>query len=62
MIDNNELKQSFVLEKALYYLSLLADLRKDNTPDINLKLDGIDLFLRKCLKLSEYYDYLNTNL
>ncbi len=62
MIDENELKQSFVLEKALYYLSSLPDLRKDNTPDINLKLDEIDLFLRKCLKLSEYYDYLNTNL
>lgn len=64
MIDDIKLKQSFVLERSLYYLSLLPELRKESTdsPNVDSKLAEIDMFLRRCLEVSEYYDYLNTNL
>lgn len=59
-----KLKQSFVLEKSVDYLSILHELRKESdkahiTP---AKLDEIDSFIHKCIELAEYYDYLNSNL
>jgi hypothetical protein len=60
----NKLKQSIVLEKSIDYLSILHELRKesDKSQSTISKLAEIDSFLHKCLELSEYYDYLNSNL
>ncbi|NQE06022.1 hypothetical protein C5S32_09145 [ANME-1 cluster archaeon GoMg1] len=60
----NKLKQSIVLEKSIDYLSILHELRKesDKSQSTISKLAKIDSFLHKCLELSEYYDYLNSNL
>lgn len=60
----NKLKQSIVLEKSIDYLPILHELRKesDKSQSTISKLAEIDSFLHKCLELSEYYDYLNSNL
>ncbi len=59
----NKLKQSFVLEKSIEYLSILYKLRKDAKSQSRIsKLDEIDSFIYSCLEISEYYDYLNSNL
>lgn len=60
----NRLKQSFVLEKSIQFLSILHKLRKPdkNSRTLKLKLEKIDSFIHKCLEISEYYDYLNSNL
>jgi hypothetical protein len=59
-----KLKQSFVLEKSIEYLSILPELRKerDKAHITPAKLDEIDSFIHKCIELAEYYDYLNSNL
>jgi hypothetical protein len=59
-----KLKQSFVLENSIDYLSILHELRKksDKSQSTISKLSEIDSFLHKCLELSEYYDYLNSKL
>ncbi|MGB8217044.1 MAG: hypothetical protein WCE94_07060 [Candidatus Methanoperedens sp.] len=59
----NKMKQSFVLENSLKHLSILHKLRKDDkSQSTSLKLDEIDSFIHSCLEISEYYDYLNSNL
>jgi len=60
----DKLKQSTVLEKSIDYLFNLPELRgkSDKSKSTISKLDEIDFFLHKCLELSEYYDYLNSNL
>jgi len=63
-MEVNKLKQSIVLEKSLYYLSLLHKLRKESDKSQNTisKLEEIDSFIHSCLEIPEYYDYLNDNL
>jgi hypothetical protein len=60
----NKLKQCFVLQKSLDYLSTLHELRGmgHKSRSLSSKLAEIDSFLRNCLESSEYYDYLNSNL
>ena len=59
----NKLKQSFVLENSIEYLFILHKLRKDSKSQSTIsKLDEIDSFIHSCLEISEYYDYLNSNL